>query len=244
MAFSILVKPNTDPSSAEFPYGNIRDKIDGGQEGTPINTMVYGDFHQFFAKIMDAAGIAFNDVEDNEYDGYQYFDALQKNISIAIDDGSDITIFGNNSWLDNFAQADPPAAGAALNFYDNSIGPVALPIGVIIDLFRFNTSLGKIRDYFFQFDFGVHITNSTGSSTFDYSNRFELFNYTTNVSLAHIDLVQTAVTIINQTPNIFLNKRITGINPGDDIALRFVNNSTTSLSSLGINSFKHRIIGK
>jgi hypothetical protein len=75
MAYSIVAKPNTDPPSSDYPYGNIRDNP-GDNSGTPVNKLVYADFHQFFAKIMDEAGIPFNNLPDSEYSGFQYFEAL------------------------------------------------------------------------------------------------------------------------------------------------------------------------
>ncbi|HXP52173.1 MAG TPA: hypothetical protein VN922_19610 [Bacteroidia bacterium] len=101
MAFSILSKPNVQAANAEFPFGNIRDKIDGTQEGTPVNTLVYGDFHQFFAKIMDLAGIAFNNIADNAYDGYQYVTALItiiNNLIAAAEPKRASAIFGDDGY--------------------------------------------------------------------------------------------------------------------------------------------------
>jgi hypothetical protein len=77
MAIKILDKPNTEGISYDYPYGNIKDNP-GDNTGTPVNKLVYADFHQFFAKMMDDAGISYNGLPDNATDGFQYWLALVK----------------------------------------------------------------------------------------------------------------------------------------------------------------------
>lgn len=125
MAYSILFKPHTDSANAEFPYGKIRDKIDGVQEGTPVNALTYNDFHQFFAKIMDVAGIAFNNVEENAYDGFQYYDALVAVIIGLIN----TLVIAPGAWTDfglaaNVANVGAPYANAG--YSKDKLGRVTL----------------------------------------------------------------------------------------------------------------------
>lgn len=75
MARNLATKPNVEPADAEYPFGRIKDNP-GNNTGTPVNEEVYGDIHQFFAKIMSDAGIAYNGLPDNAYDGFQYRNAL------------------------------------------------------------------------------------------------------------------------------------------------------------------------
>jgi len=75
MAYAITDKPNTEAPSADYPFGNIKDK-NGSIAGTPVNKLVYADFHQFFAKLMDLAGITANGLPDNDYSGFQLVEAL------------------------------------------------------------------------------------------------------------------------------------------------------------------------
>ncbi len=81
MAINLTSKTNTDPAGAyggkSYPYGKIKDDVLPG-DGTPVNTEVYGDFHQLLAKIMAEAGQAYNGLPENATDGFQYFQALQK----------------------------------------------------------------------------------------------------------------------------------------------------------------------
>jgi hypothetical protein len=76
----LINKPNTDPVSGEYPYGNIRDRESGQANGTPVNTEVYADFHQFFEKLMAESqavgGDAPNELPDNEYNGFQLYAAF------------------------------------------------------------------------------------------------------------------------------------------------------------------------
>lgn len=80
MAIALQNKPNVQAPGGAYPYGKIKDNPGNGT-GTPVNEVVYGDFHQFFAKMMAEAGITYNNVPDNATDGFQYFLALLKNIN-------------------------------------------------------------------------------------------------------------------------------------------------------------------
>lgn len=75
MAIKLEDKPNTEAPSTAFPYGNIKDNP-GDNSGTPVNKLVYADFHQFFAKLMDAGGVVYNGLAENFTNGFQYFLAL------------------------------------------------------------------------------------------------------------------------------------------------------------------------
>lgn len=77
MAYAITDKPNTEAVSADYPYGNIKDTV-GATPGTPVNKLVYADFHQFFAKMMDWAEVTANGLADNDYSGFQLFEAFMK----------------------------------------------------------------------------------------------------------------------------------------------------------------------
>ena len=68
-------KTNTNPPDGEYPYGQIRDR-DGITAGTPGNLEVYGDMHQFFEKVIRESTLTPNDLPDNEYNGYQLWDAM------------------------------------------------------------------------------------------------------------------------------------------------------------------------
>lgn len=81
MARSLHNKVNTVAPSSDYPYGRIRDKIAGLQSGTPVNENVYGDFHQFFSRLMAEAGIEENGNPDNDYTGFQLYQALLKTIA-------------------------------------------------------------------------------------------------------------------------------------------------------------------
>lgn len=75
MAIKLVSKTNTDPVSGTYPYGKIRDEVSPG-DGTPIDTQVYGDFHQFFARMAALSGITLNDLPENSTNGFQYYEAL------------------------------------------------------------------------------------------------------------------------------------------------------------------------
>lgn len=82
---------------ANYPDGRIRNNTGPGI-GTPVNERVYGDIHEFFAKLMRLAGLTYNELPENETNGYQLIDAARalaaKNdfILTLTDNGNDINI--------------------------------------------------------------------------------------------------------------------------------------------------------
>lgn len=66
---------NIDNSNPDYLLGRIKDNS-GSNDGTPVNEFVYGDIHQFFAKLVTEAGIVPNGQPDNENNGYQLVEAL------------------------------------------------------------------------------------------------------------------------------------------------------------------------
>lgn len=68
---------NIDNSDlVNYPNGRIKNNSGSG-DGTPVDEIVYGDLHEFFAKLMRAGGISYNGLPDNEANGYQLIDALR-----------------------------------------------------------------------------------------------------------------------------------------------------------------------
>lgn len=90
MAIKLENKVNTEAPSATYPFGNIKDNT-GSNNGTPVDKNVYADFHQFFAKMMFESGIVYNDLPDNNTDGFQYWLALLENIKKTASFYTDIT---------------------------------------------------------------------------------------------------------------------------------------------------------
>jgi hypothetical protein len=77
MAIKLSEKTRVTPPDSTFPFGDIKDRTEA-ERGTPVNREVYGDFHQFFEKLMDDAEITHNGNPDNAYTGFQLFQALLK----------------------------------------------------------------------------------------------------------------------------------------------------------------------
>ena len=69
-------KTNVDAPSAAWPYGDVRNKT-LSVAGTKWDKEQMSDIIQFFAKLMDASGIAPNGLLDNQTNGFQLFEALQ-----------------------------------------------------------------------------------------------------------------------------------------------------------------------
>jgi len=70
-------KSNVNAPNATFPYGSIKDDTGVG-DGTPVDVQVYGDFHQFFARLFNSSGLVANGLIDSEANGFQLYEALLK----------------------------------------------------------------------------------------------------------------------------------------------------------------------
>jgi hypothetical protein len=68
---------NVEPASAEFPFGDLKNNT-GTNNGTPVNRDLLTDLIQLGQKMASEAGITMNDVPDNEYDGWQLYEAFRK----------------------------------------------------------------------------------------------------------------------------------------------------------------------
>jgi len=77
MARKLENQTNIEAPSAEFPSGRIKDDTGAG-DGTPVEEKLYGDIHQFFAKLIRETGIVLNDLPDNVTNEFQLFQALDK----------------------------------------------------------------------------------------------------------------------------------------------------------------------
>lgn len=78
MARNKAVQQNIDGSDIpNYPFKRIRDN-DGSGNGTPVNEEVYGDMHEFFAKLIVDSNTVFNGLPENKTNGYQYYDALMQ----------------------------------------------------------------------------------------------------------------------------------------------------------------------
>lgn len=72
-------KTNTVPAGGDYPYGDLKDNP-GDNSGTPVDRNLLGDIHRNIEKIMDVSGIVANNLDDNESNGYQIYDAFIKAI--------------------------------------------------------------------------------------------------------------------------------------------------------------------
>lgn len=91
MAIKLTDKPNTIAAGGDYPYGDIRDR-DGLTPGTPVSREVYSDFHQFFERLMERAGVTHNGLPDNNANGFQLFEALI-NLQRLVFESFDFTTF-------------------------------------------------------------------------------------------------------------------------------------------------------
>lgn len=70
-------KVNVNAPDADFPFGDLRDD-DGTGNGTPANRELFTDALQFFEKIISESGVVANGLPDNDYNGWQLYEAFRK----------------------------------------------------------------------------------------------------------------------------------------------------------------------
>lgn len=70
-------KTNVNPPSPTFPYGDLRNDP-GDNTGTPIDRVLMSDVMQTMERIMSQSGITANGQLDNETNGFQIYEAMQK----------------------------------------------------------------------------------------------------------------------------------------------------------------------
>ena len=75
MSRNLSQQTNIIAPTSDYPSGRIKDDT-GAADGTPVNEAVYGDIHQFFAKLLRDASITPNNQPDNTTNGFQLFDAF------------------------------------------------------------------------------------------------------------------------------------------------------------------------
>lgn len=141
MAIPLSSKPNTAAPNSDFPYGDIKDN-GGANDGTPINRAVYGDFHQFFAKMLAESGINANGLPENATNGFQYYEALLKDVQGVIDSykvssSTDITITDLPAGVTTNIQSKNIHKRGKIVFFHLNLN-VTLPA----DVATFNTAVG------------------------------------------------------------------------------------------------------
>lgn len=101
-------KVNTVPAGGDYPYGDLKDNP-GDNSGTPVNRDLMGDIHRTVEKIMDEGNVTPNNLDDNETNGYQVYEAMVKAIrgyevtSFIFDQsntGNEVTILKDELGLD------------------------------------------------------------------------------------------------------------------------------------------------
>lgn len=98
MARDLEQKENVMPADGDYPYGRIKDDT-GIEDGTPVNEPVYGDFHQFFARMFAKSKLTYNNLPDNAYSGFQFFEALEE----VVTKYKDIVVYNDDAILDDSA---------------------------------------------------------------------------------------------------------------------------------------------
>lgn len=73
---------NVDPITAEWPYGEVKDDV-GANQGTEVEKNSMSDIWQLMARMANELvaidpTFIINDVLDNEYDGFQLYEAFRK----------------------------------------------------------------------------------------------------------------------------------------------------------------------
>jgi hypothetical protein len=121
MARDLANKTDVDSPDSDYPFGRIRDEF-GNNDGTPFDEQLYGDFHQFFSKMFDESGLTYNNLPDNAYSGFQFYEALQENIAKF----KSIEVYFTNTSLTDIA-----LGGVSVFFSFFGVGAFTLPSATV-----------------------------------------------------------------------------------------------------------------
>lgn len=119
---SLASKPNVDTSDIDYPYGKLVDDT-GIDDGTPVSEEVYGDIHYAIGKLMDDANVVPSDLPENDTNGYQIIEALEKKIGLVIHNVFQWVDAGNPSLTTNAGSVSIGTGGVIYNKY-NIVGKV------------------------------------------------------------------------------------------------------------------------
>jgi len=149
MAIKLTDKPNTEPVSGAYPYGAIKDNIPSVQAGTPVNKLVMEDYLQFFHRLMALYSVTYNDLAENNTNGFQFVEALQKAIE------------GNNNFV---------GAGAGWGLWNNGGSlAVAANTGTFTSFVsHYNRYRIKGHTLYWQFSFSADFQTTIDYFTVDY----------------------------------------------------------------------------
>jgi hypothetical protein len=86
-----------DNNYVKFPDGAIQNEIEGTQEGTPVVREVYNDFLMNVYAYMRQRGIVPNEIEDSANNGYQFINALKRNVN-DLNDTEKILNIDGSTW--------------------------------------------------------------------------------------------------------------------------------------------------
>ncbi len=159
-------KQNTNGVSAQYPYGDMRDKT-AGQNGTKADSLFMNDMVQFFEKMFAESGVTPNNLPDDATNGFQLYEAVKR-------------------------VAKGYKVYSATYSYQGS--PDRLEVNVLHqdDLGIGNITLAKLTNGYYQFNFGsVHPLNGPVSVIGNWrcENGFAVWSSIDHSSPTNYDLV-------------------------------------------------------
>lgn len=174
---------NSNP--ADYPNARIRNN-DGSGNGTPVDESVYGDIHEFHAKIMREAKVDYNNLPDNNTNGYQLYDAL-------------MSLGGKNDMIKEITKLTN----------DTLLIPIKLSALKIDESIIFYANFDSSTQMIFIKGVDNSIKNLIIAGKFYSGQKVRLINNTNNISLVGLydsenvpDLAQTITTINNTFVNL------------------------------------------
>lgn len=149
MAIELENKPFTIAPNADYPFGDIQNRV-GATPGTPGSREVYADFHQFFAWILDNSEVTPNNLPDNQTNGFQLVDALndfvlmkkiELNLKIDFNGAAAPTIKNFHSRGVNFASITRTATGVYTLTFDSNLSKYIAGVYSINDIWLIHSQL-------------------------------------------------------------------------------------------------------
>lgn len=234
----ITEKENTNAPSNGLPYGTIRDRIQNVQSGTPVNTDVYSDVHQFFQHLAGVGRINPNGQLENANGGFQLMDALFSAITSVI----------NPNVSNQFTTDDDPSDynGASLRicygggyfFRTHNTGSKSI-IARSIDAVKWEivfeiATLGNYVIWDVDADNDGNVMAITGTNKVLYSSNYGATFTEVTIDVNFNDVAKQKRRVLVLPENRYIVTQATELrNSSSESDIMFINSSGTTLSGGG-----------
>jgi len=240
----ITEKANTNAPSNGLPYGTIRDRIQNVQSGTPVNTDVYSDVHQFFQHLAGVGRINPNGELENANGGFQLMDALFSAITSVINPNVSNQFSTDDDPNDYIGASLRIAYGGGYFFRTHNTGSKSI-IARSVDAVKWEivfeiATLGNYVIWDVDADNNGNVMAITGTNKVLYSSNYGNTFTEVTIDANFNDVAKQKRRVLVLPNNRYIVTQATELrNSSSESNLLFINSSGTTLSGGGnINTFE------